>query len=354
MKSSETSTMSIGEAYEITKPSIKLLEHLSHEKNQPFVYNTDVLKAYISSNTLNELLLAKDYIGYNYNAYVKFRNRVIRPTKTYKGFQSKYHTFIKLIQALELAKIDGLDDKNFIHSFYDICFAPGAFTEGLLRLYDCSGFGITLIHEGLLIDETIASNPKFKVISPEDGDLYKYENLELAISEAKDGVDLACADGGFGVSDENLQSLYVYKLIFCEFVHAICTLAKGGIFVCKLFDTFDERTVQAIAALSMYFEKTYITKPTESRIVNSERYIVCIGFNPDGLDALTERLKEILRTMTDDGMSMIFDEITSTAFKKNIRDINEDIAKKQTIAIRDTVYKCIELASKSRRSYHRK
>lgn len=341
---------------ELPKADIALLKHLNHDGNQPLVYQKEKMKTYISPTILDNLLLAKDYIGYNYYVYIKFRNKVIKPTKTYKGFHSKYHTFIKLIQALELANVKELDDKNFISSFYDICFAPGAFTEGLLRLYDCSGFGITLIHEGLSIDEDIVSNPRFEVISPEDGDLYKYENLELAIAKVteKGGVDMVCADGGFGVEDENLQSLYVYKLIFCEFIHAICTLAKGGIFVCKLFDTFDERTVQAIAALSMYFEKTYITKPAESRAVNSERYIVCTNFNSDGLDVLTEHLKEILKTMTDGEMAMIFDDdvLHDSAFAKSIKTINESIAKEQTKTIRDVVYKCIELSH--RRSSYRK
>ena len=340
--------------FEIKQASFSLLGELAEIESfelsdcEP---SLDELGSYISSETLNSLIEAKDYIESNLEAYSRFRNRVVKKSHVYKGFHSRYHTCLKLIQALELAGVE----RSF-SSFYDICFAPGAFTEGLFRLYSIDeAYGITLIDKGLEIDSSITSNPRFRILSPEDGNLYNYSNL----LEAKAiSVDLVCADGGFEVKNENLQSLYVYPLIFCEFVHAINTLKQGGVFVCKLFDTFDERTVQAIAALSLYFKHMYITKPPESRLVNSERYLVAIDFDSSGLEALSFHLEDMLRMKAF--KSLIFEtklgkHSEQTEFGKHsdfissIKAMNEAIAQAQANEIRRVVDECKQLGSKSQR-----
>jgi len=337
--------------FEIKQASFSLLGELTEIESfelsdcEP---SLDELSSYVSSETLNSLIEAKDYIESNLEAYSRFRNRVVKKSHVYKGFHSRYHTCLKLIQALELAGVE----RSF-SSFYDICFAPGAFTEGLFRLYSIDeAYGITLIDKGLEIDSSITSNSKFHILSPEDGNLYNYSNL----LEAKAiSVDLVCADGGFEVKNENLQSLYVYPLIFCEFVHAINTLKQGGVFVCKLFDTFDERTVQAIAALSLYFKHMYITKPPESRLVNSERYLVAIDFDSSGLEALSFHLEDMLRMKAF--KSLIFEaefgkhseEVVSAPkhsdFISSIKAMNEAIAQAQANEIRRVVDECKRLES---------
>ena len=328
-------------AYELPNVDIALLSSLREIETSDEEPTVDELKVYISEDTLNELLSSKGYIEEHLDAYLRFRNRVIVSKHDYKGFHSRYHTCLKLVQALELAKVE----RSF-RSFYDICFAPGAFTEGLFRLYSIDeAYGITLIEKGLEIDRAITSNPKFHIISPHDGNLYNYDNLVEAKAIK---VDLVCADGGFETKNENLQSLYIYPLIFCEFVHAVNTLKKGGVFVCKLFDTFDERTVQAIAALSLYFKRVCITKPEESRLVNSERYLVAVDFDSDGLDALSYHLEDILRL---NRRSLIFDESMRTLapeFSEYVSSMNESIAKNQANEIKRVVDECVRLSEGSR------
>lgn len=345
--------------FEIKQASFSLLGELAEIESfelsdcEP---SLDELSSYISSETLNSLIEAKEYIESNLEVYSRFRNRVVKKSHVYKGFHSRYHTCLKLIQALELAGVE----RSF-SSFYDICFAPGAFTEGLFRLYSIDeAYGITLIDKGLEIDSSITSNPRFRILSPEDGNLYNYSNL----LEAKAiSVDLVCADGGFEVKNENLQSLYVYPLIFCEFVHAINTLKQGGVFVCKLFDTFDERTVQAIAALSLYFKHMYITKPPESRLVNSERYLVAIDFDSSSLEALSFHLEDMLRMKAFkspifeaklDSEQTEFGKLSEqTEFGKHsdfissIKAMNEAIAQAQANEIRRVVDECKRLGSKN-------
>lgn len=303
-------------------------------------------------------------------------------------FHSKYHTFIKLMQALDLA-----DVKTNFSSFYDVCFAPGAFSEGLLRCYDIKYcYGITLISKdthSLKIDRSIINNPVFKQISPDDGNIYYFRNLEESMKLPK--VDIVCADGGMDIRgmkiNENLQSLISFHLIFCEFMYAISCLNNGGVFVCKLFDTFDDLTAQALMAISLYFDEILITKPRESREVNSERYLVCKGFmnfrfiessnddsNDDSNDEdkkkdkkkdedkkqwkreriekslryLTHHLHEIMKKSEDYIPAPIFelssDDTLYRGFLHSLKIANERIAIRQINSIDKTIRKCLELA----------
>ena len=47
----------------------------------------------------------------------------------------------------------------------------------------------------------------------------------------------------------------------------------------KVFDSFMQHTVDLLYILSSFYQKVYIIKPNTSRHANSERYIVCKGFN---------------------------------------------------------------------------
>ena len=79
-----------------------------------------------------------------------------------------------------------------------------------------------------------------KIISPNDGNLYKIKNLLESLNYI-DKVDLVCCDGGFNprklVRNESLQALVHVHLIFAEFVYGLYfTKINTGIFVCKVFD----------------------------------------------------------------------------------------------------------------------
>ena len=59
---------------------------------------------------------------------------------------------------------------------------------------------------------------------------------------------------------------------------AINLQKKGGVFICKIFDTFSENTQKMLYILQLSYETIYFYKPCISRLSNSEKYIICCNF----------------------------------------------------------------------------
>ena len=307
---------------------------------------------YCDVDVVKDLFDAKNYIGENYNAYTRFRMKVMPNKHQFQGVKYKYHTFIKLIQAFELTAVKCEE----INSFYDVCGGPGEWVRSLLK--HCpkveKGYCISLNDKsgGLPFDKDIFSNPKIVVISKDDGNIYNINNYEES-KKIVDKVELLTADGGFDVYsmgiDENLQSLVVSHLIFCEFVYGISFLKNNGILVVKLFDCFDELTAQLIMLASCLFEETYITKPEESRLVNSERYLVCKNYceNVNVTDKLVDLLKKCENDYYPTTLFKTEDiEKYANEFVVSLKQSNEEFAKKQADFIRDVVKKCVDMKHK--------
>lgn len=104
------------------------------------------------------------------------------------------------------------------------------------------------------------------------------------------------ADGGFDYSiDYNYQEQASSKLIYSQIITALKCQVRGGIFICKIFDMNLFITVEIIYLVYQLYEEVIIYKPKTSRIANSEKYLVCIGFKgvqPDLLDRLLAILTE--------------------------------------------------------------
>lgn len=115
--------------------------------------------------------------------------------------------------------------------------------------------------------------------SDNTGNLYNVDNLRYLHNRHKNTVNLVTADGGFDFSDDfNNQEQKSYRIIFCECIGALSTLKQGGMFICKIFDTFSRTTISILQMLKAHFSKVIVTKPNTSRPCNSEKYIVCEGF----------------------------------------------------------------------------
>ena len=76
-------------------------------------------------------------------------------------------------------------------------------------------------------------------------------------------------------------------------------IKKGGIYICKFFDLFNDITIKLLYILKEHFEELYIHKPKTSRPANSERYIICKGFKNINKSTLN-CLEKILIDITDD------------------------------------------------------
>ncbi|GAM23227.1 hypothetical protein SAMD00019534_064020 [Acytostelium subglobosum LB1] len=209
--------------------------------------------------------------------------------------------------AVKMANLDILADLTKTPSgqtkfhFADVCAGPGGFTEYVLyrtvgkgkkpddQKNVVKGFGFTLKGDcdwqldkfspdsGLDLRDKI----NFQVNYGEDqtGDVLKSANIRhfsaLVEKETGGGVHLFMADGGVSTEGVELQQeTLLGHLILCQFLMMFETLAYGGNFVCKIFDTFNPFTVGLLYFVYQHFESFAICKPYTSRPLNSERYVI--------------------------------------------------------------------------------
>lgn len=206
--------------------------------------------------------------------------------------------------AVKLAELHAMCDFKLVaeraegRPFYfgDVCAGPGGFSEFILTVlkWKAKGFGMTLRPPRGRSDIKDFELHKFNRSAPTrtfwstygadgTGDVYNPANIEAYV-DAVDrgtqghGLDLLVGDGGFSVQgEENQQEALTERLIHCQCTLALGTLAVGGVYVVKLFDTFEPYTVQLLALMQLHFERVALPKPAQSRPANSERYLVCWG-----------------------------------------------------------------------------
>lgn len=192
--------------------------------------------------------------------------------------------------------VGGLDDTlqplPAENSFLDICGAPGAWSQYLFKMGQAkkvrmTGYGFSL-RDGTNPKtctwyESLTQRDDFHTLWGADGtgDACVGANISRAAAEIGRRVTLVVADGGFGVAPgvegqhmENYQEIMCGRIILAEVLLMLETIACGGHFVCKLFDTFSHLTCSLLFVAAGLFKDVYIVKPRHSRVVNSERYLV--------------------------------------------------------------------------------
>jgi len=105
-------------------------------------------------------------------------------------------------------------------------------------------------------------------------------NIDVQNQYVKDTglVDLVTADGGFVWQDENYQEQEAFKLLMAEIILAMKLQKQSGCFVLKIFDIFTDVMVKILALLRAYYKQVYVFIPLMSRPSNSEKYVICQGF----------------------------------------------------------------------------
>ena len=128
------------------------------------------------------------------------------------------------------------------------------------------------------------------------GNLYNLENIIDYAVKIQNKCDIVTADGGFDFSiNFNLQEQLSSHLIFCEIVTALTVQKIGGVFICKIFDSYCKITVDLLWLLSCVYDKVIITKPYTSRPANSEKYIVALGYRGINTTYLNQLYQIIIR-----------------------------------------------------------
>lgn len=138
-------------------------------------------------------------------------------------------------------------------------------------------------------------------------------------------VDLVTADGGFVWKDENYQEQEAYKLIMAEIVLALKIQKKSGCFVLKIFDTFTDLTLKMIAILRAYYKTVHIFVPLMSRPSNSEKYLICMGFQGISQKEI-DHLDKILHQMANNEFKeFTIDILPEYQLGENIKAMNKSI-----------------------------
>ena len=224
--------------------------------------------------------------------------------------------------------------------FADLCGGPGAFSEMLftwipqtVKVNKTIGTGITLDtkqnikgslawYPSLLERQNAHSSAEKNELLPDGtfvpcfgsdstGNILHNKNMDYFVKQCQDldreytentnnesgkAVDLVVADGGFCVDgQESLQEVLSFHLLLCEAILALRILRVDGSFVLKAFDTLTPSTVGLLYVLSLCFESVLLCKPDRSRVVNSERYIVCHKVKEMGESALSAILNHLMK-----------------------------------------------------------
>jgi 23S rRNA U2552 (ribose-2'-O)-methylase RlmE/FtsJ len=209
-------------------------------------------------------------------------------------------SFFKMIEIINIFNF--LNNENNIVSFH-LAEGPGGFIEAFKYYRNNEKdlyYGMTLISNNNNIpswkksNNFINSNKNIKIITGEskNGDLFLKENLLFINDKFKNSIDYITGDGGFDFSiDFNKQEELSLKLIVSQIFYAIIMQKKGGLFILKVFDMFNLKTIEMIFLLSNCYENVFSYKPNTSRIANSEKYIVCKNFKNNNF---TTNLKDYI------------------------------------------------------------
>jgi 23S rRNA U2552 (ribose-2'-O)-methylase RlmE/FtsJ len=172
---------------------------------------------------------------------------------------------------------------------------PGGFAEALIKYRNKMGYTNDNYHGMTLksfsdknipdwkINKEIMKKVKVTFGADDTGNLYNIDNiLHIGTFYGLNTFHYITADGGFDFSaDFNNQEELSTKLIFCEIFAAVSLQRTGGVFVLKIFDMFNHQTLKIMHILKKFYKELYIIKPLTSRPANSEKYIVCTGYNYD-------------------------------------------------------------------------
>lgn len=165
---------------------------------------------------------------------------------------------------------------------------PGGFAEYLLYINNLytKGYGISLVEQCDYNLEAFNIQSHAECFSPiygpsGSGDITDFVNQEYFIKNILNdtythGVHVVCADGGFSVNgNEAFQEQLSLDLFLSQCFVGLSILQTGGVYICKVFDTYTNFSVGLIYLLYACFQEITIYKPVTCRPGNSERYVIC-------------------------------------------------------------------------------
>lgn len=244
-------------------------------------------------------------------------------------------------------ELNGRDDilGNTFKSFH-LAEGPGGFIEAVAHIRKNKNdqyYGMTLINNDTKCPgwrnskKFLEDNPNVIIEKGIDqtGNLLSHENFIHCYNKYKNSMDLVTGDGGIDFSEDfNNQEYSATKLIIVQVVYALAMQSNNGNFVLKVFDTFSNAIIDVLYLLSSLYKNVYIMKPQTSRNANSERYIICKGYNlnenKEKIDYIIEKMYNNFDNLNSNlYIETIFNFKYSRTFISKIEEINIIIGKKQ-------------------------
>tara|TARA_B100000886_G_scaffold340444_1_gene310039 strand:+ start:10683 stop:11891 length:1209 start_codon:yes stop_codon:yes gene_type:complete len=214
--------------------------------------------------------------------------------------------FFKLIEIYNTHHLLPANEET-IKTFH-LAEGPGGFIEATTYLRNNKNdlyYGMTLLEEKNVnvpgwnkVDFLLKKYPNVKLLKGVDqkGDLYNENNLQYVINNYANSMHIITGDGGFDFSaDFNKQESTAFRLIFTQVIYALVMQKIGGHFVLKIFDIFEDCTIDILYLLNTFYEKVIVMKPYTSRYANSEKYIICKFFKYDNITDLHTKFIGILK-----------------------------------------------------------
>jgi 23S rRNA U2552 (ribose-2'-O)-methylase RlmE/FtsJ len=298
--------------------------------------NTNNISKSLKFN-LNNLKLQINNYNKLWDKYKKFTNpyEYIHTPIPGKNFSiCKYipisRAFYKMIEIIH--NFNFLNDNNNIKSFH-LAEGPGGFIEAFSYYRNNPNdlyYGITLISNDINVPgwkKSVSFLKKHKNIildsgKSRTGNLLHKENIEYFYEKYYNTFDYVTGDAGVDYSyDYNNQEKTSSKLILIQILYAIIIQKQGGNFILKIFDIFNDLTIEYIFLLSCLYEEVYIYKPNTSRIANSEKYIICKKYksiSQNNIKYIIDNFSDI----TNKQLSSILDYNISKLFINKIEEIN--------------------------------
>jgi 23S rRNA U2552 (ribose-2'-O)-methylase RlmE/FtsJ len=237
------------------------------------------------------------------------------------------------------------DSKSTFKSFH-LAEGPGGFIEAVAYIRKNKNdeyYGMTLINNDTKCPgwrsskKFLEDNPNVIIEKGVDGtgNLLSRDNFVHCYNKYKNSMDLVTGDGGIDFSEDfNNQEYSATKLIVAQLVYALTMQTNNGDFVLKVFDTFSNAVIDILYLLSSLYKNVYIMKPQTSRNANSERYIICKGYNlnenKDRIDYIIEKIYNNFDNLNSNlYIETIFNFKYNRMFISKIEEINIIMGKKQ-------------------------
>ena len=182
------------------------------------------------------------------------------------------------------------------------------------------------------------------------GDINNVENVyyikNLINKQQNNGFYLITSDLGFDEGNEfnNKEQLHCSAITNC-ILNAVILHQDDGNYILKVFDIFTETSIQLLYLLNTLYKEIYVYKPKTSRPSNSEKYIICKGFNctPDYkskvINILTE-LSNSFKKNTQKYVSFKLFEKIPDSFIDKYKEMNTELLNIQCQFLTKAIYLC--------------